>query len=214
LDEFVTARFPEATMPRTTGKADMLERIREIIRDGEQARIRKAGEEFGPWRKQVDALERIREIVGRLGVGPKLIVQRERDREMLSVRELASLPDLGAAPALEDIHYAVWGVAEVRSGGLWLCRFIDGTRSVSKHGYLSGDWQGAAEDIFVTEGGMGELVDVAEFIVNQTKAGRLKAATVIVDQDIWTPGSGWRVYGGHWHGHVHVDVAGGGPCKP
>ena len=133
---------------------------------------------------------------------------------MLSIREIAAVPDLGAAPAIEEIHGAVWEAFPVRSGGLWYCRFIDGTRTVSKHGYQDVGWKGAAEDIFVTTGGMPELVDVAEYIVAQTKNGNLEAQTVIVDQDIWSPESGWRVYGGTRHTHVHVDSLGGRPCSP
>ena len=155
--------------------------------------------------------------MSKMGVGPKLVVQRQRDRDMLSIREITNEPDLGAAPAIEEIHHYVWEGHPVRSGGLWLCRFIDGTfppGSVSKHGFLTKDWKGAAEDIFVTQGGMPALVDVAEDIVSRTKTGKLKAATVIVDKDIWTPSQGWHVYSGNQHFHVHVDVSGGSACRP
>jgi len=76
-----------------------------------------------------------------MGSGPKLIVQREHDREQLSIRELESEPtgpDLGSHPDIEAIHYAVWDqfAGEVRSAGRFVCRYIDQTLIVSRHGYL------------------------------------------------------------------------------
>jgi hypothetical protein len=204
-------------MPKTQDRREMLARVRGFLKG--KARVRMAGSDFGPWRSEPDAVQRIDALTSRLGVGPKLIVQRESDMEQLSIREVTSkpsFPDLGAAPEIEAIHAEVWAEFDVRSGGLWFCRFIDGTHSVSKHGYLNDDpaWKGAAEDIFVIDGGMEDLKLVAEFIVAETKAGRLKAATVIVDLTIWTPAAGWHVYTGDRHFHVHVDVLGGHPCSP
>jgi hypothetical protein len=210
--EFVTARYPDAEMPRTQDKGEMLGRVRDFIKRGDTARIREQGGEFSRWRNEPDSIKRISDRVSQMGVGPRLIVQRDSDREMLSIRELTRIPDLGAAPALEEIHAAVWQAFNVRSGGLWLCRYIDGTRTVSKHGYRSSSWRGAAEDIFVNEGGMPQLVKVGEFIVARTRQGKLKAATVIVDTQIWSAGGSWRTYGGNRHYHVHTDVAGGSGC--
>jgi hypothetical protein len=213
LAEFIFTSFPDGEIARTLKRPTLVKRLHAFIPQGTKARIREIGQDFGPWRRESDAIDRILDRVDRMGVGPKVIVQREKDRAMRGIRELSSLPDLGANPEIEKIHAAVWKRYSVRSGGLWLCRYIDGTSSVSKHGYLGSGWKGAAEDIFVNAGGMPELVKVGQFIVDQTKRGNLKAATVIVDNDIWTSG-GWRVYGGQRHYHVHVDVAGGTACKP
>jgi hypothetical protein len=219
MTEFVTARFPEAEMPKTQDAKEMKRRLRAFL-DG-PGRLREAGGQFGPWRAKKDLIGQVERRTSRMGVGPKLIVQRQSDMEQLSIREVElapSIPDLGAAPEIEKIHAAVWAEFDVRSGGLWLCRFIDGTHSVSKHGYLDDvppeTWRGAAEDIFVIDGGMEDLKLVAEFIVSGTKAGVLAAATVIVDQIIWTPAAGWHLYTGDRHFHVHVDCLGGHPCTP
>jgi hypothetical protein len=211
MTEFITARYPDADMPKTQTKQEMMLRLRGFL-DAE-GRLREAGGEFGPWRQKGDILDRVDRRVSRMGVGPKLIVQRKSDREQLSIREVeAIVADLGAAPELEKIHGAVWSNFDVRSGGLYLCRFIDGTRTVSKHGYLSTTWKGAAEDIFVINGNMTDLVQVGEFIVNGTKKDILEAATVIVDDKIWTPSQGWHRYTGNRHFHVHTDVLGGHAC--
>jgi hypothetical protein len=212
--EFITARYPDAEMPRTQTKGEALTRVRDFLPDGSLSRIREVGGDFSQWRREHESIQRLEDRMSKMGVGPKLVVQRQRDREMLSIREITTEPDLGAAPGIEEIHYYVWEGHEVRSGGLFLCRFIDGTRSVSKHGYLTSAWKGAAEDIFVTQGGMTALVGVAEDIVSHTKSGQLNAATVIVDHDIWTPSDGWHVYSGIQHFHVHVDVPGGSACRP
>lgn len=218
MTEFITARYPDAEMPKTQDRKEMLARTAGFL-DG-PGRLREAGGDWSPWRQKGDILDRVDRRTSRMGVGPKLIVQRKSNRDQLSIREVDQgplIPELHAAPEIEKIHAAVWSEFDVRSGGLWLCRFIDGTRSVSKHGYLKDDpngWKGAAEDIFVVNGGMVELVHVAEFIVGGTKSNALEAATVIVDQKIWTPALGWHAYGGDRHFHVHTDVAGGHACIP
>jgi hypothetical protein len=213
--EFITARFPENEMPKTQNRKEMMTRVRGFL-DG-PGRLREAGGDWSPWRTEPELLDRIATRTGRMGVGPKLIIQKRSNRAQLSIREVKAIPDLGAAPEIEKIHAAVWSEFDVRSGGLWLCRFIDGTHSVSKHGYLKDDpngWKGAAEDIFVINGGMADLVKVAEFIVNGTKHEALEAATVIVDRQIWTPSQGWHAYTGEQHFHVHADVLGGHACTP
>lgn len=214
MTELIFSSFPEGEIARTIDRAALEQRVHKFVPAGERARLREIGGEWGPWRSEADAVDRLLSRVDRLGVGPKIVVQREGDRAMRAIRELSALPDLGASPKIEAIHAAVWGEFEVRSGGLWLCRFVDGTETVSKHGWLSSKWRGAAEDVFILDGGMPALVEVAQFVVARTKAGQLEAATVIVDNDIWTPSGGWRVYGGQRHYHVHVDVAGGAACSP
>jgi hypothetical protein len=87
---------------------------------------------------------------------------------------------------------------------------------VSKHGYLKNNpngWKGAAEDTFVTSGGMDALEEVAHFKVQKARRGDLKLATVIVNRTIWTaPAWDARVYSGVQHYHVHEDAPGGHPC--
>jgi len=215
MTEFITARFPENEMPKTQDRKEMIKRVSGFLTS--PGRLREAGGDWSPWRQHGEIMDRIDRRTSRMGVGPKLIVQRKSDRSQLSIREVDQgplIPDLGAAPEIEKIHAAVWSEFDVRSGGLYLCRFIDGTKSVSKHGYLSDNWKGAAEDIFVVNGGMPDLVHVAEFIVNGTKSNVLEAATVIVDRKIWTPAQGWHAYVGDQHFHVHADVLGGHACVP
>jgi hypothetical protein len=208
--EFITALFPEAAMPRTTGLARMVQRVQKFIPEGGDVRLRKEGEEWGAWKKQADAVEKIKNIVSKMGVGPKLIIQRKPNGDQMSIREVTRVPDLGAAPKIEEGHAMIWSKFDVRSGGLYVCRRIDGSSQVSKHGYQSSAWKGAAEDIFVNKGGMAELTDVARFIVSNAK--QLDAATVIVNTSIWTPSQGWHVYSGIRHYHVHWDVPGGSAC--
>lgn len=212
--EFITALVPGAQEPKTQTLSQVRDRIHKFIRDGEKARLREEGQEYGNWRKEGDIVPRIIDRLEKMGVGPKLIVQRERDHEGLAIREVTTSPDLGAAPAIEAIHGAVWAKFTCRSGGLWLCRYIDGTRTVSRHGYQSSSWKGAAEDIFPNEGGAQGLENIANFVIGQTKSGNLNARTVIWLQRIWEAGVGERVYGGQTHYHVHVDVAGGSACNP
>lgn len=212
--EFITAKWPDRETVKVQSRAQMVKRLRNFLPPGESAALRKEGEDYGPWRKRSDLVERIVALVDKMGVGPKLMVRRKVDLEVLSIREVTKTPELGAAPEIEAIHGAVWAKFDVRSGGLWLCRYIDGTRSVSKHGYLSSSWKGAAEDVFPLSGGAPALANIAKYVIAETKAGRLEAENVIWLQRIWTVGVGERVYGGQTHYHVHIDVAGGNACSP
>ncbi len=217
---FVTARFPEGIVPRTSNRATMRRRVHRFIPPGVLARMREAGGSWGTWRREREAVERILERTDRVGVGPKLIVQRRSDMEQLSIRELEiepDYPDLGCNPYTEEVHYALreeFGKGALRSGGRYLCRFVDGTRSVSRHGYIGPTWQGSAEDEFVTSGGMPMLLGVADWLWRTAKAGRLNVATVIVQTTIRTaPDFAPRPYGGAPHFHLHHDEPGGRPCS-
>jgi hypothetical protein len=221
--EFITARFPEAEMPRTSNRAGMLRRTRFFLKPADQGRIREAGtSKYGRWRDTEQVMQVVKDRTARMGVGPKLIVQRRSaDNDEISIREITKdplIPELHANPLVEKIHAIVWAKFDVRSGGLYVCRRIDGSTQVSKHGYIGitdgKSWRGAAEDVFVLSGGMTELENVAEFIVVQTKAGNAKAATVIVNRKIWTPSQGWHAYTGEQHFHVHFDCLGGTACNP
>jgi hypothetical protein len=223
--EFVTAKFPDAEVPRTQSRAQTRRRVHRFIPAGSKARIREAGGEFGPWRTERDAVQRLDDRMARMGVGPKLIVQRESDREQLSIREVAvgpAIPELGASPFIEQAHaviYDEFGPQLLRSAGIWLCRYVDGTTTVSKHGYLDDippeTWRGAAEDLFVTSGGMTQLKKVARFTVDRAKSKAITLSTVIVDHSIFTaPDFVERPYGGDPHYHQHHDAPGGHPCSP
>jgi hypothetical protein len=223
--EFITARFPDAEVPRVQTRARMRERVRRFIREGEQARLRESGQpgEWSVWRRQAETIERILARVDRMGVGPKLIVQRGNDRAMLSIREvdaLPTIPDLGCHPEIEKSHaltYAEFG--DLRSGGRYLCRFIDNTTTVSKHGFVGTEdgrrWEGAAEDTFVTSGGMPHLEEVARFKVDRAKRGVIVLSNVIVNRTIYSsPSFMPRPYSGAQHFHTHEDAPGGVACRP
>lgn len=214
--EYITARFPEAEMERVQDRQAMIRRLRRFIPKGSDARLREVGEDFGPWRNEPDLVDRVINRVDRNGLGPKLIVQRKEDLESLSIREVSAVPDLGAHPGVEAMHAEVFEKFAVRSGGLFLCRFIDGTRTVSHHGFVDDDWKGAAEDVFVTEGGMADLVKVSLFVVEGMRSGRFPGGLeVIVDQSIFTaPDFRERVYGGRQHFHGHYGFSGGHACSP
>lgn len=225
--EFITASYPDAAVPRTQTLAEARRRVHRFIPPGVRARIREAGGDFGPWRREVEAVERLIERMDTMGVGPKLIVQRESDGDQLSIREVAvgpKIPELFANPHIEKAHaliYDEFGPELLRSAGIWLCRYVDGTKTVSKHGYLNkgwptvNGWKGAAEDLFVRSGGMTQLKKVARFTADRAKAGILVLTTIIVDTSIYSaPTFAERSYGGNRHFHQHHDAPGGHACIP
>jgi len=222
--EFITSRFPDGEVPRTQSRTEMRARVHVFVPEGSRARLREAGGTVGPWRSEGELVPRIMARADAMGVGPKLIVQRESDERQLSIREVAAapeIPELYADPAIEEAHahiYDEFGANILRSAGVWLCRYVDGTRTVSKHGYHNPDrgWRGAAEDLFVTSGGMTQLHKVARFTVDRAKSGVLTLGTVIVDTSIFTAAGGWaeKPYGGVRHYHQHHDSPNGRPCQP
>jgi len=219
--EFITARFPEQEVVRQTERAAMLRRARDFLGPADEARLRVAGvSKYGRWRDADAIYALVKERTARPDVGPKIVIQRKSgNQDELSIREVfdaPTIPDLNAHPGIEKSHALTYAKfrGQLRSGGIWYCRRIDGSSQVSKHGYRGERWQGAAEDTFVTEGGMALLTRVAEWKISQTKSGILTLQTVICDDWIWTPGSGKRSYGGVRHYHIHEDCSGGTACNP
>ena len=101
--EYVTARFPENRKERVTKRRAMVDRLHTFIPPDSRMRLRLIGETFGRWRRERDGVARVLEILDRSEVGQKLVVQRESDREQLSVRQVETLfiPDLAAHPMIE-----------------------------------------------------------------------------------------------------------------
>lgn len=216
--EYVVERHPSGDVHATLEREQMLARVDGFVKRSWLIRLRRRGEPWSRWLFRPLVKQKIRRRTHSNYGDPKLFIQRQSDMQTLSIHKVEGpekIPDLGCAPELERIHAAVWGKfgsSGVRSGGRYFCRFVDGTRIVSRHGYRSDTWQGAAEDIFSMPDNMDALRVRANFIVSETQAGRLNARTVIVGDDVWTPSTGWQPYGGVYHTHVHVDVEGGFPC--
>jgi hypothetical protein len=156
-------------------------------------------------------------------------VTRSSDAPAVSITKVDTSPtilDTQTSPTIDVVKAYViqsFGSA-VYSLGDWYCRYIDGTRTVSKHGYRgrnrdNSEWLGAAWDIGARRGGMTTLQRVAHQVVALAEPsdaplhGRISA--VIVDDTIWTPGDGWHHYSGNPHTtHVHVDTFEGYACSP
>lgn len=91
-----------------------------------------------------------------------------------------------------------WGKAkfpDVSFLGAYVCKHIVGSTTMSQHSY------GNAVDF--GRDSMDELYDLAYYLV--AHAEELDLQHVIVDDRIWTRGSGWGYYGGDRHYHVHAD---------
>lgn len=200
----------------------MRARLRRFVPDGSRGRLREAGGTYGPWRPKRDLIQRVLARTDEMGVGPKLIVQRESDDEELSIREVRTLfvPDLNAAPQLEVVRARIFASFgdNLRDAGIWYCRFVDGTRTVSRHGRReakANGWLGAANDLFVRSGGMTALEEVADFTVDLHRQGEAPAlSTVIVNRRVWTSDGGWHGYSGAQHFHEHYDFDLGVACTP
>lgn len=168
---------------------------------------------------------RPRLVSGKVGLR---FITRTSDGPAVSITKVDISPtiiDTQASPVIDVVKayvIAKFG-SDVYSLGDWYCRYIDGKRTVSKHGYKgrnrdASEWFGAAWDIGARRAGMTTLQRVAHQIVALAEAGgplAAKIAEVIVDDTIWTPAQGWHHYSGVPHvTHVHVATFEGSPCSP
>jgi hypothetical protein len=217
-----------ATVPeRSVDRAAMLERVAHFLdRGGDKARAwNRHREPPAVFRTAIHTRERVELLTRNAADGARVLVQSLGLDEVLVVQKLddraaGPVPDLGCSPRIEKAHQLLWerfGEEALRSAGRWYCRFVDGTNTVSRHGYLKpGVWQGSAEDIF-GEGSMNTMAgleQIARFLVRRVEAGDLALYTVIYGDEKWRAGEGWQPYGGVFHTHVHYDALGGQPCRP
>jgi hypothetical protein len=207
---------------RTLDRGKMLERVDLYLSKADKARLWRRDRIPGMFRPEERVRERLAAVTRDAPEGQRILVQRQGEDETLVVQKvepLGTVTDLGCNPQIEKAHSLLWakfGEDKLRSAGRWYCRYIDGTKTVSRHGYRSKDWQGAAEDIF-GEGGMNTMAgleDIAKFLVRKHEAGEVKLYTVIYGNRKWRAGEGWGVYGGVFHTHVHYDALRGRPCTP
>jgi hypothetical protein len=219
---YLTQRYPESEKVKETGRRRALTRTKAFMtKKGGSIQLREPGEPYGP---RLTAREALRRVARRSRIRHtfKAIIRRLSDGEEFSLRtinkESFPVPDLGCLHAIEVAHGWIWDhfPGRVRSGGRFVCRYIDGTHTVSRHGFVDprGTWKGAAEDVFI-DGDMGDLVAMARAIVGAAEESVLDLDTVIVNRMIWTSGTGvWHEYNGAVHYHVHVDKLAGEPCRP
>lgn len=124
-------------------------------------------------------------------------------------------PDI--APDLVPVYVRVFSqYGWVTNLGNWYCRFVAGTHTVSRHGYYTSFWHGAAQDFGCPDAAHLEMLALAivHWATDPTDPLCGKIDTVIYHDRIWTRTGGWQHYGGVYHYHVHVDVSQGGPCSP
>jgi len=158
-------------------------------------------EKMGTKRTRTGALTRFKNVVVNGDVGQTVRVYTDTPFEpILWVRE--SKPDFKVLDTngnqLADV---AWSVAKanfqnINYLGAYVCKTIIGSGgSYSQHSY------GNALDIGA--GSMTTLKTIAKFFV--AHASEYDLQHVIVDDEIWTRGSGWSYYGGQRHYHVHLD---------
>ena len=89
MTEFILTDFPDGDIARTIDRKTLAERLRQFISKGDKARIREIGSEWGTWRSEPEAVEAVLDRVDRMGVGPRIVIQREDDRDMRAIREVS-----------------------------------------------------------------------------------------------------------------------------
>jgi hypothetical protein len=216
--QFVVERHPSGEFRGTHARDEMLARALRFAEQGWLFNLRTRGTDWSRPFTRGEALERVKSRTAARDDDFKLFLKRRRDKAILSIHKIEVEPpvaDLGCHPEVEKIHAALvheFGSGGISSGGRYYCRYVDGTRTVSRHGYVDTGWKGAAEDIFASPDSMGELAQRANFIISKTKAGVLRADRVIVGASSWRPIEGWTTYTGAYHRHVHYECNGGRPC--
>lgn len=183
--------------------------------------LRRDGGDPGPDRNTKEIYDRVRSWTQNATTGARLdIIAQDTVLNLRAVQVAPPIPAPDVAPPLGKLYVQVFTkYGWVTNLGNWYCRFIAGTRTVSRHGYHAADdsWFGAAQDFGASNGD--QLVLLANDIVHWANDSSdtdfyRKIATVIVHDRIWTKDGGWGHYSGEYHYHVHVDVDAGVPCSP
>lgn len=185
--------------------------------------LRRDGGPPGPDRTTAEIMGRVRAWTKQARVGSRLDIITQDPGVVFNLRTVEVAPPVPApdiAPALRPVYIRGFTRHQFLTNlGNWYCRFVAGTRVVSRHGYHAADdsWYGAAQDFGADNGD--QLVQWANEIVAgatdpQDTEFYNRIATVIVHDRIWEQGVGWGHYGGEYHYHVHVDVDQGIACSP
>jgi hypothetical protein len=180
--------------------------------------IEKDGGGLGPDRTTAEVNRIVKQWTRTASVGSRLDIHTQDDVFNLKAVEVA--PPIAApniAPPLDKLYVRVFTkYGWVTNLGNWYCRYIAGTHIVSRHGYYTTLWKGAAQDFGADSGSQLELLAYAivHWATDPTDTDFYgKIATVIVHDRIWTNGT-WGHYSGEYHYHVHCDVLAGVACRP
>lgn len=203
------------------GREGMLNRLDVFMAESWFFKLRNRGGDFGPWLPRGIAKYRVRKRTAKQGDEYQIIIFRKRDKKSLKIHKIEvepPAPEMGCNAEIEKAYgalYRQYGYGGINNGGVYYCRYVDGTRIVSRHGYVGPGWKGAAGDVFSDPDNMDALYDRARFLVSETRAGRLRLDMIICGDDYWTSEDGMTTphyYRGIYHRHVHFQVNDGWPC--
>jgi hypothetical protein len=158
--------------------------------------------------KRGAALTALHEALVRGDIGNVFSIHDGKGNEVFRCREVK--------PAVEVINTSgndkadkLWSAVKAEFPkctflGAYVCKMIVGTSTHSQHSYGNAVDVGAAT--------MAQLHVIADWIV--ARHDEFDIATVIVDQQVWTPSEHWHTYTGDRHYHVHSDYqpSYSGPC--
>jgi hypothetical protein len=210
----------EFTAAHTIPQTMEILRHRLARRAGPPHRVRDYGgaDDFGPEKSTPEVIRNIRGWMRRSREGGRLVIDSATGPTYVLKRIETDppLPDIEGHPAIR----LMWGLTRQEFGpvvwysGSWLCRYIDGTRTVSHHGYLGDGWKGGAVDSSTDYAA--ELEDVSNFQVDRAKHHPdLQAIDMLLVFDRqWTRQGGWGSSSAAWHSHTHLQVAAGRACSP
>lgn len=221
----VESRFPKGEWGtrQKLSRSEMLTRFESFTRRWGRYRLRGRGKDFGPWLTRPVARYRVRRRTARNDDDYRIFIQRRSDDKVLSIHKVETIPEVPDLGCHAEIEKAVaslrraFGPGGVVNGGIFFCRYVDGTRIVSRHGYLGAGWKGAAADVFSDPDNMDALYDRARHLVGEVRQGRLKLDRIICGDDVWESYDGMaepHYYRGVYHRHVHFEVHAGGACRP
>lgn len=210
---------------RLTNREMMVTRLKNFASKSVFCRLRNPNRDggFGPWLPRAVATYRVRRRTAAGGEDYQIVMQRRKDKKSLKIHKVEDIPpnpDFGCHPMIEAAFgslYRQFGAGGVNNGGIYYCRYVDGTVQVSRHGYRGADWKGAAGDAFSDPDNMDALYDRARYLVSEVRAGRLVLDMIICGDDYWTSEDGMTTphyYRGIYHRHVHFQVNSGWACNP
>jgi hypothetical protein len=181
--------------------------------------ISRDGGDRGPSRTSAEVYDRVRVWTKQGKVGSRFdIIAQDTVFNLKTVEVAPPIPAPNTSPIIAKWYVRVFTKhGYVTNLGNWYCRYIAGTRIVSRHGYHAADdsWFGDAQDFGCpTSDLLSALADeIVRALEDPSDELHMSLSHVIVHDRIWENGN-WSHYSGEYHYHVHIDNNAGVPCSP
>jgi len=237
VGHFGEENFKTVTLPRAIEREQRL--LLQKAQRTDMFRIRNWGDKpnsqkddfWGPAFKLATILDRSRTRLKTESIGYRHIIgvdEGDKVKPIVTTYKTEVAPkiqDVVGSPAIDVVYtYVFKRFPKASNLGTWYCRYVDGTWTVSKHGYRGTSqqadtqeaWFAAAID-FGPSGQMDVLQDIFDFCIYNSVGDDAifrRTGLILFKDKAWSPSQGLHQSGANYHYHVHYETDEGYPCSP